>query len=81
MTFIESTTAVKRGWGSDKWRHVSGLTKQEREAVRNQTATVWFRITKTNHMQSGYKIVTWSPIMGYDSREPNNTELTAIQEG
>jgi hypothetical protein len=73
---IKSVTAVKHGFGSMPHRSVSGLTKSEREAVKNGE-TVYFAINKTHYMQSGYKIVTHSSY-GWDSREPSEAELKQI---
>ena len=80
MKFIESKTAYKVGWGSDRYRRVSGLTKEERKAVRAGDAVVWFRIDAYHYTQSGYKIVT--PGYGYnmDSREPTDEELKTLLE-
>lgn len=75
---IKSVTAKKYGFGSMPHRHVSGLTKAEREAVKNGE-TVYFEIDKTSYMQSGYKIVTHSPY-GWDCREPNTDELAQINK-
>lgn len=73
---IKSTTAIKHGYGSMPYRTVSGLSKIERDTVKNGEL-VYFIITKTHYMQSGYKIVTYFNGR-YDSREPNTNELTEI---
>ena len=80
MKFIESKTAYKVGWGSDRYRRVSGLTKEERKAVRSGHATVWFRIDAYHYTQSGYKIVTAGYGYNMDSREPTTEELKTLLE-
>jgi hypothetical protein len=40
MEIIISETGYGNGWGSDRWKSVSGLTKPERQAVREGTAIV-----------------------------------------
>ena len=78
MTLIQSVTAIKHGWGSAPYRSVSGLTKAERDAVK-QKHLVWFRIEPWHYTQSGYKVVTYK--QGYwNSREPRADELDAIQK-
>tara|TARA_Y100000310_G_C20573074_1_gene759035 strand:+ start:345 stop:632 length:288 start_codon:yes stop_codon:yes gene_type:complete len=75
-TYIESKTAYKTGWGKARWRRVSGLTPEERQAVRTGN-TVWFAFRPWHYTQSGYKVIT---VYGdtFDSREPTPTELAAI---
>lgn len=75
---IKSLTAIKHGYGSMQFRHVSHLTQPERDAVKHGE-TVYFVIPKTSYMQSGYKIVKYHPVYGYDSREPNDNELALIK--
>ncbi len=75
---IESTSAKKRGWGSDMWRKVVNLQPEEREAVK-AGALVYFRFKPWHHKQSGYKVVTHN-LYGYDSREPTVAELKKIKE-
>lgn len=79
LRIIKSETAEKHGWGSTKWRSVTHLTKEERQAVREKTALVYFRFTPWNHMQSGIKIVTGGTRGGFDSREPSIDEKTQIE--
>jgi hypothetical protein len=75
-TYIESTTAHKVGWGRAWWRRVSGLTPEERQAVR-AGSVVWFAFTPWHYTQSGYKVVT-SYGNAFDSREPTSAELESI---
>lgn len=75
-TPIQSLTAVKHGWGRDSYRWVSGLTKCERQAVKDGVL-VWFAIKPWHYMQSGYKVVTYKRGR-YDAREPNDREISQI---
>jgi len=72
---IKSDTAIQHGSGSFRW--VSGLSKKEREAVKNGEM-VYFESFKTYHTQSGYKIVSYR-CGRYGSKEPNDAELKEIQ--
>ena len=77
--FIESKTAKKRGWGRMPYRHVSGLTAEERQAVKDGHV-VWFAFEPWHHMQSGFKVVTyWEGGPQFDSREPSAAELAEIK--
>lgn len=38
--FLVSATGHQHGFGSDRWKWISGLTAEERSAVRTGTATV-----------------------------------------
>lgn len=78
LKMIKSITAIKHGYGSMPYRHVSGLTPNERAAVKNGEK-VYFQIDKTHYMQSGYKIVTHSAY-GWDCREPSEQELNEIKK-
>ena len=75
--YIESRTAYKLGWGRARWRRVSGLTPEERQAVR-AGSVVWFAFAPWHYTQSGYKVVT---VYGdtFDSREPTPAELEVIK--
>ena len=76
--FIESKTAKKRGWGRMPYRHVSGLTAEERQAVKDGDV-VWFSFEPWHHAQSGYKVCTyWAGGSRWDSREPTAAELAQI---
>lgn len=75
---IESITAKKVGWGTDRYRRVTGLTQTEREAVK-EGDLVWFRITPQHYTQSGYKIVMYSSY-GWDAREPSSGELALLRD-
>jgi len=72
-----SLTARKHGWGRDHYRWVSGLTAEEREAVKNGQL-VCFKIPNRHPSQSGYKVVTYYD--GYDCREPSPVELQQIRK-
>jgi len=73
----QSLTARKHGWGRDHYRWVSGLTAEEREAVKNGEM-VWFKIDPWHYTQSGYKVVVYR--RGYDCREPSPIELQQIRK-
>ena len=77
--FIESKTAEKRGWGRMPYRHVRGLTDDERRAVKDGHV-VWFSFEPWHHAQSGYKVCTyWAGGSRWDSREPTAAELAQIK--
>jgi hypothetical protein len=76
--FIQSRTAQKVGWGSDRYRRVRGLSQRERQAVK-EGHIVWFAYDSWHYTQSGYKVVKyWGS--DFDSREPTAEELALIQE-
>ncbi|MCK9599024.1 MAG: hypothetical protein M0R06_08295 [Sphaerochaeta sp.] len=77
MEIIESKTAVKHGYGSDKYRWVSGLTQRERDAVKS-FGLVFFRVPKRHWTQSGYKVVVYRNGR-WDAREPTEAELRRIK--
>ena len=79
IKFIESKTAQKNGWGSMRFRSVTRLTADERQAVKDGHI-VWFSFAPLHYTQSGYKIVTyWGG--GFNSREPTKDELEQVQGG
>lgn len=77
-TMIKSTTAVRHGSGSDPFRWVSFLTAKEREIVR-KGGKVYFKSSKRNYLQSGFKIVTYYAGK-YGFREPSDSELKEIKK-
>ena len=77
MEVLESTTAIKHGYGEAKYRWVSGLTQHERNTVRCG-GLVFFRVPKRHWTQSGYKVVVYRNGR-WDAREPNETELQLIK--
>lgn len=78
---IESKTAKKIGWGSDKYRWITGLTDEEKRLVLSGE-TVFFRIKKRHHTQSGFKVATarrdCSGRIRWDCKEPTRWELDMI---
>jgi len=80
MRIIRSA-AVRHGWGSARYRWVSGLTKEEKEAVKNGDL-VYFRITPWHYKQSGIKVIARRPYERtcyWDCREPSEEERKAIE--
>jgi len=79
VKFIESKTAYKVGWGSGLWRHVKGLTAEEKRILRDTDDVVWFSFEPFHYTQSGYKVVYCYSIYGFDCREPKRDELMHIK--
>jgi len=72
---IISETAYQRGFGSDLYKHVSGLTGEERAAVRAGFA-VWFLSRRCNESPHGWRVaVTKHKMNGFLPRCPRNVGL------
>jgi hypothetical protein len=78
MEYLQSTTAKKQGWGSARWRRITGLTVEEQDAIKAGDI-VWFRFTPWHHAQSGYKVVIYKGQYGFDTREPTPEELAQLK--
>ena len=82
VTYTHALHAVKHGWGSARYRSVSGLTASEKSAVEAGTAVVYFGICNPHWTQSGWKVVTSyidsSGRTRFDCREPTAGELADI---
>ena len=70
-----SETGVAKGYGTDRYKWVSGLTPEERQAVRNGD-TVYIEADARSGGTHGtfYRQVTYTPGYGYSRRVPVATD-------
>ena len=75
---IISATGYQRGFGSARFKYVAGLTRTEREHVKNGTAVVLIK-SRPAHGKSGtiYRTVNWNRF-GYSPRVPGREILEKI---
>jgi hypothetical protein len=72
---IVSQTAYCNGWGSDPWKTCAGLTKSERQAVRNGE-TVIFVSERLSNGNSGTKLrIAFVDSYGWKRRVPSADEI------